>query len=142
MKNPPKIAFIMDSLDALSLKKDSTLAMIHAAQSRNWQISYLGIEDLCLHEGVVHALLKPLQLVGAFAESSTFPRAIRSRERRYWCPAVRVNARRGQGRGSGSQFVSDTSKTPLPSIIALSSDPTRSMVWLSPTWSHVSRQTS
>ncbi len=69
MKNSPKIAFIMDSLDALSLKKDSTLAMIHAAQARNWQISYLGIDDLMLHEGVVHGLLQPLQLIGAFADS-------------------------------------------------------------------------
>ncbi len=69
MNKPPKIAFIMDSLDALSLKKDSTLAMIHAAQSRNWQISYLGIDDLVLYEGVAHGLLQPLQLIGAFADS-------------------------------------------------------------------------
>jgi len=69
MANPTKIAFVMDPLDSLSLKKDSTLAMIRAAQAKNWQISYLGVEDLLLHTGHAHGLLRPLRLIGAFAQS-------------------------------------------------------------------------
>ena len=37
----PDIAFVMDPLDTLALKKDSTLAMIRAAQMRGWDITYL-----------------------------------------------------------------------------------------------------
>jgi len=69
VKNPPKIAFIMDPLASLSLKKDSTLAMIRAAQRRDWQISYLGIRDMFLHEGRVKGLLKRLSLTPGFLSS-------------------------------------------------------------------------
>ena len=64
-----KIAFVMDPLDSLSLKKDSTLAMIRAAQRRGWEVSYLLQADLLLHEFEPHGLLRSLTLTGAFAES-------------------------------------------------------------------------
>ena len=64
-----KIAFVMDPLAGLSLKKDSTLAMIRAAQQRGWQVSYLEQGDLLLHEQEPHGLLRPLQLTGPFAQS-------------------------------------------------------------------------
>jgi glutathione synthase len=59
----------MDPLPGLSLKKDSTLAMIRAAQQRGWQVSYLDQGDLLLHEHEPHGLLRSLQLTGAFADS-------------------------------------------------------------------------
>ncbi len=64
-----RIAFVMDPLPSLSLKKDSTLAMIRAAQRRGWQIFFLGQDDLLLREGEARAMLHPLRLTGAFAES-------------------------------------------------------------------------
>ncbi len=70
MQNPPKIAFIMDPLASLSLKKDSTLAMIRAAQERDWQVSYLEIQDIFLHEGRVKGLLKDLRLAPGFPPTS------------------------------------------------------------------------
>lgn len=68
MSRPAKIAFVMDPLDSLALKKDSTLAMIRAAQRRGWQVSCLGLQDMLLHEGVAKALLRPLRLTDAFVE--------------------------------------------------------------------------
>ena len=55
-----KIAFVMDPLKGLSLKKDSTLAMIRAAQQRGWEVSYLEQGDLLLHEFAPHGMLRQL----------------------------------------------------------------------------------
>ncbi len=64
-----KIAFLMDPLAGLALKKDSTLAMIRAAQQRGWQVSYLEQGDLVLHEFEPHGLLRSLRLKAPFADS-------------------------------------------------------------------------
>ena len=64
-----KVAFVMDPLESLSLKKDSTLAMIRAAQRRGWEVSYLQQEDMLLHEMQPYGLLRTLTLNGAFAET-------------------------------------------------------------------------
>ena len=45
------IAFVMDPLESLNLKKDSTLAMISAAQKKGWQISYMEQKDLAWEDG-------------------------------------------------------------------------------------------
>ena len=48
------IAFIIDPIATLNVTKDSTLAMIRAAQRRGWRVSVLGPGDLALqHERVV-----------------------------------------------------------------------------------------
>jgi glutathione synthase len=64
-----RIAFVMDPLPSLSLKKDSTLAMIRAAQRRGWEVFFIGQGDLVLRQGEPHGFLHPLRLLGAFAES-------------------------------------------------------------------------
>jgi glutathione synthase len=64
-----RIAFIMDPMESLSLKKDSTLAMIRAAERRGWQIFFVGQGDLVLRQGQAHAFLHALRLTGRFAES-------------------------------------------------------------------------
>jgi len=69
MSREVKIAFIIDPIDGLSPKKDSSLAMIRAAQARNWQISCFGVEDMLLHEGAPKALLRSLRLAEPFASS-------------------------------------------------------------------------
>ena len=58
-----KIAFVMDPISTLSLIKDSTLAMIRAAQRRGWQISYLEQQDLLLSEGEPQGVLRSLELM-------------------------------------------------------------------------------
>ena len=47
------IAFVTDAPDSLHVKKDSTLAMIRAAQRRRWRITVLGIGDIALQHGRV-----------------------------------------------------------------------------------------
>ena len=64
-----RIAFLMDPLPSLSLKKDSTLAMIRAAQRRGWDVFFLQQGDLVLRQSEPHAFLHPLQLTGRFAET-------------------------------------------------------------------------
>ncbi len=62
-----KIAFITDPLDALSLKKDSSLAMMRAAQQRDWQVYCLEVQDMLLHEAQPKAFLRALRLTEPFA---------------------------------------------------------------------------
>lgn len=59
----------MDPLDSLSLKKDSTLAMIRAAQTRGWEVAYLQQADLLLHEFQPCGLLRRIELKGRFADT-------------------------------------------------------------------------
>ncbi len=62
-----KIAFVMDPLAGLNLKKDSTLAMLRAAQSRGWEIGYLELQDLAWQDAQPVGAVKPLTLDDAFA---------------------------------------------------------------------------
>jgi glutathione synthase len=64
-----RIAFVMDPLPALSLKKDSTLAMIRAAQRLGWETFFIGQDDLLLRQGEAHAFFHRLRLLGRFAET-------------------------------------------------------------------------
>ena len=64
-----KIAFLMDPLDSLSLKKDSTLAMVRAAQARQWEVHCLGQQDILLQGNDVQLLTQPLRLNEPFASS-------------------------------------------------------------------------
>ena len=64
-----KIAFLTDPLDSLSLKKDSTLAMIRAAQARQWEVHCLGQQDILLQGNEVQLLTRPLRLNEPFASS-------------------------------------------------------------------------
>ena len=65
----PRIAFVMDPLDSLSLKKDSTLAMIRSAQARGWELAYLTQRDLLFQENRVRLFASSLWLTGPFAST-------------------------------------------------------------------------
>ena len=65
----PRIAFVMDPLESLSLKKDSTLAMIRSAQARGWEIAYLTQGDLLFHDNRVRMFARSLELAEPFASS-------------------------------------------------------------------------
>ena len=65
----PRIAIVMDPLESLALKKDSTLAMIRAAQSRGWGIAYLTQGDLLFHDNRTQMFTRPLRLTEPFASS-------------------------------------------------------------------------
>jgi glutathione synthase len=61
-------AFVIDPLDRLNLKKDSTLAMIRAAQLRGWDVNYLEQRDLFYREHKTWGYLRTLRLSPKFAE--------------------------------------------------------------------------
>ena len=63
-----KIAFVMDPIESLALKKDSTLAMIRACQLRGLEVYYLQLADLHLWQGEVCGILSRLALSPEFCE--------------------------------------------------------------------------
>jgi len=57
-----QLGVLMDPINAISYKKDSTLAMLLAAQHRGWQLVYMEQPDLYLCDGVAMASMRPLQV--------------------------------------------------------------------------------
>ncbi len=47
-----KIGVVMDPIASINYKKDTTLAMLWAAQARDWQIFYMEQKDLFLDQGI------------------------------------------------------------------------------------------
>ena len=62
------IAFVIDPIATLNVTKDSTLAMIRAAQRRGWRISVLGPGDLALQHRRVVGWTRDLALSTAAVE--------------------------------------------------------------------------
>lgn len=55
-----KIGVVMDPIANINYKKDSTLAMLWAAQARDWQIFYMEQKDLFLEQGIGKASMAHL----------------------------------------------------------------------------------
>ena len=60
------IAFLMDPIASVNLKKDSTLAMIRAALRRGWRVSYLEQRDLTWKDDHPMAMLRDLSIEADF----------------------------------------------------------------------------
>lgn len=56
------LGVIMDSITGIKVKKDSTLAMLLAAQARTWSLHYIELPDLLVRDGVPYARMRELQL--------------------------------------------------------------------------------
>ena len=63
------VAFVMDPIEGLNLKKDSSLAMIRAALMRGWRVSYLEQQDLMWRENRPIGLLRELTLEEKFLQA-------------------------------------------------------------------------
>ena len=63
------VAFLMDPLDSLNLKKDSTLAMIKEAQLRKYNVYYFTLDDLVIRQGAPYAKFAKLRLKEGFLEN-------------------------------------------------------------------------
>ena len=57
-----KLGVVMDPIDRVHFKKDSTLAMLWAARDRGWSISYMTCADLYLANGEPFATARDLQV--------------------------------------------------------------------------------
>ena len=55
-----KIGIVMDPIDNLSYNKDSSLAMLWAAQDKGWEIWYMEQQHLYIDNGVAMAQMSPL----------------------------------------------------------------------------------
>ena len=57
-----KLGVVMDPIEAINYKKDSTLAMLWAAQERGWQLFYLEQSGLYLRDGVAMGRIAELSV--------------------------------------------------------------------------------
>lgn len=57
-----RLGVVMDPIATIQVKKDSTLAMLLAAQRRGWQLCYLEQKDLYLLDGEAYGRWRPLQV--------------------------------------------------------------------------------
>ena len=52
---PIKLGMVMDSIDHINIKKDTSFAMLLEAQSRGWELHYMELNDLFLRNGRAYA---------------------------------------------------------------------------------------
>ncbi len=57
-----KLAVVMDPIKDISFKKDTTLAMLNAAQQRGWELSYIEQSGLYLEDGKAMAIIQDLSV--------------------------------------------------------------------------------
>lgn len=64
-----RVAFIIDPLETLNVKKDSTIAMMRAAQQRNWSVHVIYPRNLCWLDGKASSYAQRVFLTSGFAET-------------------------------------------------------------------------
>lgn len=62
MTNERRLAVVMDPIEHLKYAKDTTLAMMLAAQRRGYALTYLRMEDLSLRDGVAMGAGRPVEV--------------------------------------------------------------------------------
>jgi glutathione synthase len=62
MSSRVRLIVVMDPIEGIKPAKDSTLAMLLAAQARGWEIFYAEQKDLFLRDGVAWGKLAPLEV--------------------------------------------------------------------------------
>jgi glutathione synthase len=62
MSSRVRLVVVMDPIEAIKPAKDSTLAILLAAQARGWELYYAELKDLYLRDGVAWGRLAPLKV--------------------------------------------------------------------------------
>jgi glutathione synthase len=62
MPAPIRVGVVMDPIEHIKPAKDSTLAMLQAAQARGWELHYAELSDLWLRDGKAMGRLAPLSV--------------------------------------------------------------------------------
>ncbi|RIZ68826.1 MAG: glutathione synthase [Methylococcales bacterium] len=57
---PIKLGMVMDSIDHINIKKDTSFAMLLEAQARGWELHYMELNDLYLRNGRTYARTRTL----------------------------------------------------------------------------------
>lgn len=70
-----KLGIVMDPIESINIKKDSSFAMMMEAQRRGWEIRYMEMNDLSLEQGKAVARtrvvsLKEIEMVGLNSNQS------------------------------------------------------------------------
>ncbi len=76
MTTPKRLGVVMDPIGAINYVKDSTLAMLLAAQARGFALCYLEQRDLLLRDGIAYGRMRPLTRAGG-SEGLVHPRGCR-----------------------------------------------------------------
>ncbi len=63
IKASMKLGIVMDPISRINIKKDSSFAMLLAAQKRGWDIKYMEMQDLYISNDVPMANMQSLQVV-------------------------------------------------------------------------------
>ena len=58
-----KLGIVMDLMSEINIKKDSSFAMLMAAQDRGYQLFYMEMADLAMVNGVAMANMRPLTVI-------------------------------------------------------------------------------
>jgi glutathione synthase len=75
MPQPTRLAVVMDPIQDIKPAKDSTLAMLIAAQKRGWEVHYLELADLRLRDGVAFGKARPLTVRASLTDWFTLGEA-------------------------------------------------------------------
>jgi len=59
---PIKLGMVMDSIDHINIKKDTSFAMLLEAQTRGWELHYMELNDLFLRNGRAYARTRTLKV--------------------------------------------------------------------------------
>jgi glutathione synthase len=59
---PIKLGMVMDPIDRINIKKDTSFAMLLEAQARGWELHYMELRDLFLLNGRAHARTRRLSV--------------------------------------------------------------------------------
>lgn len=57
-----KLGMVMDSIDNININKDTSFAMLLEAQSRNWELHYMELNDLYLDNGLPYARTRTVKV--------------------------------------------------------------------------------
>jgi glutathione synthase len=57
---PIKLGMVMDSIDHINIKKDTSFSMLLEAQARGWELHYMELNDLFLRNGRAYARTRTL----------------------------------------------------------------------------------
>ncbi|MGZ8191716.1 MAG: glutathione synthase [Methylococcaceae bacterium] len=57
-----KFGMVMDSIDHINIKKDTSFAMLLEAQARGWELHYMELNDLFLRNGKAYARTRTLKV--------------------------------------------------------------------------------
>ncbi len=57
-----RLGVVMDPIESINIKKDTTMAMLWAASDRGWQLSYMRQQDLYQSGGEPRARVRPLEV--------------------------------------------------------------------------------